>query len=283
MDFRTAPVDADGYGLSSSLWKNFPAYEILGLKNRNVGIGFFDDFTQFHASTLEGPYLLLETTGVAIEQINCTGNTATTALGLLKISHDGSTAEDEGVIQWGRGLCAPFKLVDHDLCFEARIAVSANALVTALYSWGIGLGEVGMGATDCLFVDTTQALADKNFCGLVHLQAETTYLDGAFKADGQVYQDGATKTKLNALKTVTALTFFKVGFRYSSGPRKLTFFVDGEVAKGTAGAEASLTTAELDAATFPDDVFVAPIFGIKAHATTAADAYMDWWACAQTL
>ena len=272
------PIDAQGYGLSFNLWKNFPSWEILGLHDRNVGIGFFDDFTEFHASTLEGPYLLLETTGVTIEQINCTGNSATTALGLLKIAHDGSTAEDEGVIQWGRGLCAPFKLVDHDVCFEARIAVSANALVTALYSWGIGLGEVGMGATDCLFVDTTQALADKNFCGFVHLQAETTYLDGAFKADGGTYQDGATKTKLNALKTVTALTFFKVGFRYCAVPKSLKWFVDG-----VETSAAVLTATELDAATFPDDVFMAPIFGIKAHATTAADAYMDWWACAQTV
>jgi hypothetical protein len=43
-----------------------------------------------------------------------------------------------------------------------------------------------------------------------------------------------------------------------------------------------LTASELDAATFPDDAFLAPIIGIKDIAGNAAlTINMDWVACAQ--
>jgi len=45
---------------------------------------------------------------------------------------------------------------------------------------------------------------------------------------------------------------------------------------------AKLTATEIDAATFPDDVFLAPYIGMK---DVAGDAVLsisvDWWACAQ--
>lgn len=273
--------ELDDYGLSGRLWRKFAVDGMLVYKDRRWGIGFRDDFLgNFQASTLEGPYLILATQG-DIELVASTGNTATTALGQVKLPLVGDAGNDEIVLQWGRGLDAPFKLADRDLCFEARLCVSA--ITAAKWSWAAGLGEVGMGATDCLFADTTGALADKNFCGFVHLQAEGASVDGAYKADGQTYQDGATKTKLNALHTAVADTFVKLGFRYFAHPKKLEFYVNG-VRAGTDAAPARLTTAELDAATFPDDVFLAPIIGAKDIAGNAAlNMHLDWWACAQAI
>jgi hypothetical protein len=139
-----------------------------------------------------------------------------------------------------------------------------------------------MGATDCLFVDSTGALADKNFLGFVKLYAEAGVFDGAYKADGQTYQDGATKTKLNALGTFTAsaTTYHKLGFRYRAHPKTVEWYFDG--AALSTSAPARLTATEIDAATFPDDVLLAPIIGAKSTAGSAALVLnLDWWACAQ--
>lgn len=243
----------------------------------NPSFGFYDNFFSFHASTLEGPYRILEGTGCSIEQIACTA----TEKGLIQLAIDGNAANDEAVLQWGRGLGAPFFLADNDLCFEARLNVSA--ITANKWSWAVGLGEVGMGATDQLFVDTTGALADRNFLGFVHLRAEGADVDGAYKADGQTYQDGATKTKLNALATMVANTYVKLGFRYKAVPKIVEFFVNGNLA-GTASAPARLTASEIDAATFPDDILMTPIIGIKDIAGDAAlNLKVDWIVCAQML
>lgn len=243
----------------------------------NPAFGFYDNFHSFHATTGEGPYRILEGTGCTIEQIADTS----TEKGLIQLAIDGNAANDEAVLQWGRGLGAPFLLADNDLVFETRLNVSA--ITAARWSWAVGLGEVSMGATDGLFVDSTGALADKNFLGFCHLQAEGAAVDASYKADGQTFQDGATKTKLNALATLEANTYVKLGFRYKAVPKTVEFFVNGVLA-GTGAVPARLTAAEIDAATFPDDVLLAPIIGIKDIAGNAAlNMKVDWIACAQML
>lgn len=243
----------------------------------NPAFGFYDNFHSFHATTAEGPYKILEGTGCTVEQIADTS----TEKGLVQLAIDGNAANDEAVLQWGRGLGAPFLLAGNDLAFECRLSVSA--ITAAKWSWAVGLGEVSMGVTDGLFVDTTGALADKNFLGFVHLQAEGAAVDASYKANGQTFQDGATKTKLNALATMVANTYVKLGFRYKAVPKTVEFFVDGVLA-GTSAAPARLTAAEIDAATFPDDVLLAPIIGIKDIAGNAAlNLKVDWIACAQML
>ena len=274
---------------SPQLWRGFAPPTAFGPDggcatgaSGNPAFGFFDDFLSFQASTLEGPYLMLETGGdggITIEQDNDVAGVK----GLLKITFDAGTAEDEGVLQWGRGLCAPFKLADKDLAFECRMAVSA--ITASKWSAGVGLGEVGMGATDCFFADSSGALADKNFCGFNKLYAETSAWDGAYKADTKTYQNGATKTKLDTLATFEAYadvdSYHKLGFRYRAHPKTVEWYVDG-VMPGGLITPARLTASEVDAATFPDDVFMAPIIGAKSTAGSAAYViYLDWWACAQ--
>lgn len=245
----------------------------------NPAYGFFDNFHTFHSTSLDGPYLTLVTAGGSLEQVADTA----TEKGLITFTLAGDTAEDEVVLQWGRGLGAPFKFADKDMVFEARFSISS--ITTAKVAIALGLGEVGMGATDTLLVDTTQALADKNFLGYVKLKGETDDFDGAYKADGQTYQDGAVKTKLDSLATFTAsaTTYHKLGFRYRAHPKLVEWYVDGTMPGGTI-TPARLTAAEIDAATFPDDVFMAPIMGIKdAAGDTAVTMNLDWWGCAQLL
>tara|TARA_Y100000593_G_scaffold26096_1_gene51893 strand:+ start:2131 stop:2991 length:861 start_codon:yes stop_codon:yes gene_type:complete len=269
---------------SSELWRGITPPLALGPDGAyciehagNAAFGFFDNFHSFQASTLEGPYRILEGTGCTIEQIADTANEK----GLVQLALDGNAENDEAVLQWGRGLGAPFKLADRDLVFEARFSVSQ--ITAGKYSLACGLGETSMGAADGLFVDSTQALADKNFIGFVSLNAEGASLDAAYKADGQTYQDGGTKSKLDALHTMVADAYFKVGFRYRAHPKKLEFYVNN-VLPGGMITPSRLTRAEIDASTFPDDVFLAPIIGVKdAAGDTALNVKLDWWGCVQEL
>jgi len=267
---------------SPKLWKGFgaptgmnPSGSSFQTPSGNPAFGFFDDFHTFNATTLVGPYANLLTTG-------CTAALAAdtaTAKGVLALAVDGNAANDEAVLKWGGTASAPFYLANHDLAFECRLAVSA--ITAAKWSVGIGLGQADMITTDLLFVDTTGALADKNFLGFNKLLAEAGVFDGAYKADGQTYQNGATKTKLDALHTAVAATYVKLGFRYRSHPKTLEFYVNGAVPGGNI-SPAKLTATEIDAATFPDDVFLAPFIGIKDIAGDAAlSISIDWWACAQ--
>ena len=269
---------------SGRLWRGFAPPTSFGphgttciSQSGNPAFGFFDNFHSFQANSLDGPYLILESAGCTVEQIADTA----TEKGLVQLALDGNAEDDEAILQWGRGLGAPFKLADNDLAFECRLSLSA--ITAAKWSVGVGLGEVGMGATDAMFTDAAQALADKNFLGFVSLNAEGADIDAAYKADGQTYQDGATKTKLNALHTAVAATYVKLGFRYRAHPKKVEFYVDNALPGGNI-TPARLTAAEIDAATFPDDVFLAPIICAKdAAGDTALNVKLDWWACAQML
>lgn len=267
---------------SPRLWRGFgapanmtPSGSSLQTPSGNPAFGFFDDFHTFNATTLVGPYANLLTTG-------CTAALAAdtaSAKGVLALAVDGNAANDEAVLKWGGTLSAPFKLAEKDLAFECRLAVSA--ITAAKWSVAVGLGAADMITTDLLFVDTTGALANKAFLGFNKLLAEAGVFDGAYKAVGQTYQDGATKTKLNALHTAVAATYVKLGFRYRAHPKTVEFYVNG-VMPGGNSAPARLTASEIDAATFPDDVFLAPIIGIKDVAGDAVlSISLDWWACAQ--
>lgn len=241
----------------------------------NPAFGFFDDFLTFNETTLVGPYASLVTDGGSLAKAADTA----AAKGILAATLAGDTQEDEIVLKWGSTLSAPFYLANNDLAFECCLAVSA--ITAAKWNIAVGLGQADMITTDCVFTDS-DALADKNFCGFVKLVGEGGDWDGAYKADGQTYQDGATKTKLNALATFTAsaTTYVKLGLRYRAHPKTLEWYVDGAALNSVTPAR--LTATELDAATFPDDSFMAPIIGIKDSAGNAAlTVNVDWWGCAQ--
>jgi hypothetical protein len=280
---NTTMDDFDSRLPSGRLWKGFAPPMSMGPYGSgfqegsgNPSFGFFDHFFATPTTTLLSPYLKLIGTGCTVEQIVSTS----TEKGIMQLALDGNADNDEVVLQWGRGIEAPFQLADKDLVFECRLAVSA--ITAAKWDIGVGLGEVGMGATDVFFADTS-GLADRNFLGFVKLAAEGAAWDGAYKADGQTYQNGATKTKLDTLHTAVAATYVKLGFRYRAHPKTVEFYVNGVMPGGTI-APARLTASEIDAATFPDDVLLAPIIGAKDQAgDTALTVKVDWWGCAQML
>lgn len=279
--------DFDSRLPSGRLWRGFappmsmsPDGSYVTTPSGNPAFGFFDNFHTFHASTLEGPYLILESAGCSVEQIADTA----TEKGLVQLALDGNADNDEVVLQWGRGLGAPFKLVDKDLVFEVRFALSA--VTASKWDIGFGLGDVGMGVTDKFFVDTASSLAtDADFLGFTHLSADATaaHFDGSYIVASGTHQDGDTKTKLNALIQPTADTYVKAGFRYRAHPKTVEWYVDNALPGGNI-TPARLTATEVDASSFPDGTLLAPIFAAKAQsADTALNIKIDWWACAQLL
>lgn len=284
----TMPLGFDDFDSrlpSGRLWRGFAPPAHMGplgthwtTPSGNPAFGFFDNFHSFQATSLEGPYLILEGSGCSVEQIADTA----TEKGLVQISMDG-TDNDEGVLQWGRGLGAPFKLADKDLVFEARFALSA--ITASKWDIGFGLGDVGMGVTDKFFVDTASGLAtDADFLGFAHLSADATqaHFDGSYIVASGTHQDGDTKTKLNALIQPVATTYVKAGFRYRAHPKTVEWYVDGVLPGGNI-TPARLTAAEVAASTFPSGTLLAPIFAVKSQSTDALSVKLDWWGAAQML
>lgn len=268
------------FGPSNEIFGDMKLESIFGPMGRNYGVGWYDDFLSFPATTLYNGYIIVATNG-SIAMIPSTGNSATTALGIASLNTN-STANDECVLQLGNGLdVGAFKISDKDLGFEARM--SASLITANKLSWFVGLamgGAAGAGITDKLFDDTTGAVyGTTNLIGFQKLYAETSAVDGMYIATGQTKQDGATKTKLDSLHTVVASTYFKLGFRYRAASNTLHWYVNGVENKA-----AKLTSAEIEAATFPDDVFLTPTIGLKDVAGDAAIILnLDWWLTAQSL
>jgi hypothetical protein len=82
--------------------------------------------------------------------------------------------------------------------------------------------------------------------------------------------------------TASGTAYKKLGFRYRAQPETIEWYVDGVLA-GTGSAPARLTSSEINAATFPGDVFLTPILGLKiaVASSVALQINMDWWAAAQ--
>lgn len=267
---------------STRLWRGFgiprhmnPTGTSFQTPSGNPAFGFFDDFQSFNATSLVGPYANFLGTGCTVALAADTD----TEKGVLALAIDGNAANDEAILKWGGTSSAPFKLANNDLAFECRLSVSSIA--AAKFSWFLGLGQADMITTDLMFVDSTGVMADKNFLGYAHLSAEGAAVDGCYKVNGQTYQDGSTKPKLDTLHTAVASTYVKLGFRYRSNPRTVEWYVNGVMPGGNT-APARLSNSEIAAATFPKSTFLAPFIGIKDIAgNTPLTINMDWWACAQ--
>jgi len=276
--------------ISPRLWRGFAPPDSMNpsgsswiTPSGNPAFGFFDNFFTVPTTTLISPYLKLAGAGCSVEQIVDTA----TEKGIMQLAIDGNAADDEAVLQWGRGIGAPFLFSDKDLVFECRFTM--DAITAAKWSLFVGLALAdstnGAGITDKVFTDSTEVLATTfSGVGFQHLSANGATWDGGYKAASQTAQDGSTKTKLLSLHTMVAGTYVRLGFRYRAYPKKVEWYVNG-VRPGGLTAPAQITATEIAAATFPaSTVPMAPVFAVKDKAGNAAlNVKLDWWACAQML
>ena len=85
---------------SGRLWRGFAPPTSFGplgnstiSQSGNPSFGFYDNFHSFHATSIEGPYRIVEGTGCTVEQIADT----TTEKGLIQLAIDGNAANDEAI------------------------------------------------------------------------------------------------------------------------------------------------------------------------------------------
>lgn len=148
------------------------------------------------------------------------------------------------------------------VAFEARLKVDTisdtkNGLFVGLFE------PIDPTATSHMPDDGT--LADENFIGFHRLEGDGDKIDIVYKADGQ------TQQSFTDALTLVAGTFVKVGF-FFDGAETLKFYLDG-----AEYATARLDKTDLDAATFPDDINLAPAIGYKAATgTTEGSNFFHW-------
>lgn len=271
---------------SGRLWRGFApptSFSPLGTstvsQSGNPSFGFYDNFLTFHNTSAEGPYRIVVGAGCTVAQVADT----VAEKGLIRLSLDGNLLNDEAILQWGRGIGAPFQLAANDLVFETRLSIS-NA-TAGLSSWAVGLAAVGAGASDGLLTDGAPGnIADVGFVGFSKLSsAPLQQISGAYRAPGQAVQNGAVNSRLANLANPASNVFIKLGFRYQLIPQTVEWFVNGVLA-GTSAAPARLTSSQIVSPLFPSTVLMAPVIAIKDIAgTTAHSIAVDWWACAQNI
>jgi hypothetical protein len=109
-------------------------------------------------------------------------------------------------------------------------------------------------------------MVDKNFIGFHRLETDGDKIDIIYKADGQ------TQQSFTDAQTLVADTFVKLGF-YFDGRATLRFYLNGVEYE-----TARLDKDDLTAATFPDDVNLAPALVLTKNAagSTPGTTTMHW-------
>jgi hypothetical protein len=268
-------------GLSPALWGDAAKW-VADMAAGRCGF-LMDDF-------IAGPYIAatgsnglwyayLDTSNLITKPTSAT--LASGEMGLCSLYADASDNDSPAMCLAGGNIGAPFKISDtagedFKLAFECRFQVTSVADdVQAIF---LGLGEEGIPANDCM-VDDTGVMADKDYIGFnsVHVNSGTTgtnaILRFAYRKSGQTAQ-----TKIAALQTMVASTWYKVGFLYDPAEvaaKRIKVFLDGDE-QSTYVTETNIATA-----TFPDGEEIVPTFISKAGTGTASSLILDWMAVGQ--
>lgn len=271
--------ELDWRGLSPKLWGGFAppvGGKFQSTASGNPAFGFFDDFMDYHGTSLYDGYFTLGTgTGTVLRTAsNLDTSTAAqklaTGLGIVNML---ATADnDEGIIAWGNGLDAPFKLDNAygfgDLCFECRVLF--DILLASDFCFYIGLAELGAQATTKLFGGAQAVDATYDKLGFNHLLADSTGINTVYEVGGQ------TAGGTDDIHTTVASQYVKLGFKWDSVLNRVKFFVNG-----VEQTSYEVNGRTVTAGTFPDDNFMTPMAMIGTDQATDMTAKLDWWACAQ--
>lgn len=250
-----------GAGLSA-FWQDCPLQ--ASMIDPGVGYGMQDDFIDLGLSPTittiisgQGRYLLFGSAGATI--------TPDAALGGGLVITEATDNESVSITTKQ----TPFQIESSkgSLWFEARIKTST--ITTAEQAWLIGLMDT-TAQTATVPITATGAIADINFVGFHHPEANTTAFDASYKANT------VTAVEVNSnIGTLVADTYVKLGFKFDSSNNVLSFYVNGalQAASKTIGAAAGTD--------FPDDVTLAPVLAMTLANSAAETVTMDWWKCFQ--
>lgn len=210
--------------------------------------------------------------GVSIRGLDIASGGLIEAQGELQVA--GNDADnDEGQIMFGTG--KNFWIDNSanntgELFFEARIKTASIA--DNGVSLFIGLTSTSPVA-NALVDDSGAFIASGDFIGFRTLAADGDVLEFVFQAASQTVNTVADAA------TLVADDYVKVGFHYRPQAvdtnKKIVYFVNG-VEQST-----GVSTADIDAATFPEAVALAPALFTKVGTGAEVKVTLDWVACCQ--
>lgn len=269
-------ADASSRGLSASLWRNSSIYLA---NDPSRGIYVFEDFknmtvnggtvSQFFGDA--GVYAALLDSGATVAQVS--GD-----FGICRMATD-TTNEDECNLVFGSPTCVLGRISDtagqkSTTIFETRIRT--NSIVDGVAGLKIGLLDAGQGEAADELTDTSADLeAARDFIGFSADEDDGDQLDTMHQVTSGTNTTPGTDVVSGGL---VADTWIKLGFAYfpdhSDGGR-VVFSVDGTIL-------ADVVTTPF-AATFPNGVYLRPVWSIRNDAGGAAKQLdIDWWSFYQS-
>lgn len=267
-------------GLSPALWGD-PAKLV---SDQELGKCSFrlEDFLGWSAHTVNTNATIQADTGSwkvigsANTLINppATVDLATGECGILVVS-GATTDNDEIYVARPYEWLKPDTTYTNKIYFEARL--KRDVLTDATASWTVGLSKVS-DVVAAMLTDGTGALeAAVDFIGFQGLTDDADHVDFIYQATGQTQV-----VVLANAATLVANTYIKLGFLYDPTPGDgncLKFFVDGVQINIAAN---TVSSANIAAATFPNDVPLVEMFGFIMNGTgNACYTSLDWIAAAQ--
>lgn len=205
----------------------------------------------------------------------CTMKQANASFGGAAFTQDG-TDNDEMWVQAGGNAGASFVFNDpingaagytdpFDVWYDCRFKVSS--VVDDVVALFFGLGEPGMAVANTK-VDDTGVMVDKDWIGFqtVHVNSGTTGTNAVLKLSYKE-QGSTVQHAIASLATLVADTEIAVGFTHKqTNPtsRRITAW------KNNVRQATGISDANIQAATFPDGIPMAPLWGCKAGTGTTS-------------
>ena len=271
-------ADASSRGLSAGLWKNA---SINLAADPSRGMFIFEDFECVNVDgtvaaqlyTKNGQYARLLDSGATAAQL------ATEPFGVIRLATD-TTDNDECNLVFGSPTTTVGRISDAagqrcTTIYETRIRT--NSIVDGVAGLTIGLADVGVGESVDELTNATAGVlvATIDFVGFTADEDDGDQLDTTHQITSGVRTNPGTDVVDGGL---VADTWIKLGFAYEPNHPD-----GGRVVFAVNGTRLSGVVTTPFAATFPDAVYLRPVWGIRNDSGSAAKQLdIDWWAFYQS-
>lgn len=262
---------------SSSIWKGTRILDVI--EGSVDGVHIFDDFDLNPDTTSSAGGVVLGSFGRWAFYVY-TGATFSTPTGgaqggVIALASDG---DNEGAALHSTAGAVQLASGGNPVWFETRVAFSTVA--NTKNDCFVGLVEGFAPAAAKPITATDDTLADQNLIGFHRIGGDGDQIDFVYKADGQTVQYAITDMVSSSNSVAGALaadTYIKLGFYFNPdaiATERIKVYING------LASTTFITGTQMDAATFPDDVYLSPALAMfNQTGSTPGSFYCDWIRC----